>query len=846
VTTKYLRDNSTLLVPSFAPWLQSRGFVPTVITEDDYGTAGGQQRAVNIRSWLVAHQHTHQIRYVLLVGNPDPDDPSAADVFGDIPMMMCWPQGLPPSGIGVPTDHFYADFTGSWDLNGNGYYGEYGADGTEMGMGVDFGPEAYVGRLPVYFNSTSELDALLTRAMQYPGTNPSVLLPMAISNYAGEVMQGGAAYGPRTDGLAMPQGIITSVASPAGYTDYVLYERAGLQAVPTTAYGYDAPLSNAAVLSAWAADHGVALWWGHGYSRGATRKAWMTDDGDTVPEVAEIAISSFITSSDFNAMQQAAHTFAFMCACFNGQPEDTNHLSFAALFTGAMTTVGSTRLSYYAQGTYQYTGARTNADLGYKYVDELIASGSSAGQALFDAKTSLADLYSWNAFSWQNLMDFNLYGDPSLSLAPPLQPASLSATMAAQPGSVPSGGQIAVQMKVTNSGGATATSVAPSMLSITATGSANAVILSAPAAPVQLGPGQSHTFSWSLLAHGGQSGGTLRFSASVSGKDAATAATLSSQASSPSVLVLAQGGLAATITTRLAGSSCHVGVTVTNIGASTIVGVSPALSASSTGTVSAVVSSMPPSGTVSLAPGSSAAYSWTFRIHYPGGTLRFSASATGTDSATSATVTSKPASAEVAVPARAALSLVIQVSGQEVPVNGTVTVTAVISNTGFALASNVSLSPWYAAGQGGVQKVSGPIPPYFDVLAGKSVTVVYTYRATAPGTVVFKGVATGTDIGASAAVYSPEASSAALTVTESSAYTLLYADLLSALADATACAASFHACGIGAAHGSALDAISAEMTGATSFDNPLVTLGQLIEALDLMDSLGAAAGCPCS
>ncbi len=284
---------------------------------------------------------------------------------------------------------------------------------------------------------------------------------MAISNFAGEVMQTGATYGPRTDGLSMPQGIVTAVATPAGYTDYVLYERAGLQAVPSTAYSYDAPLTNAQVVSAWAADHGVALWWGHGYSRGATRKTWAGDDGDMVPEFNELLVPAFITSSDFNAMQQAAHTFAFMCACFNSQPEDINHLSFAALFTGAVTTVGSTRLSYYAQGAYAYANARTNADLGYRYVDELVTAGSSAGQALFDAKTALADLYGWKAFSWQNLMDFNLYGDPSLALGPPVQPAALSASMAVQPGTVPSGGQLAVQMKVTNSGGGTATAVTP-------------------------------------------------------------------------------------------------------------------------------------------------------------------------------------------------------------------------------------------------------------------------------------------------------------------------------------------------------------------------------------------------
>ena len=111
--------------------------------------------------------------------------------------------------------------------------------------------------------------------------------------------------------------------------------------------------------------------------------------------------------------------------------------------------------------------------------------------------------------------------------------------------------------------------------------------------------------------------------------------------------------------------------------------------------------------------------------------------------------------------------------------------------------------------------------------------------------VVFRGVATGTDIGAAAVIYSPEASSPSVTVLGPSSYSLLYADLLAALDDATACAAAFHGCGVADGHGQALADISSVMESAVSFENPLLTLGQLIEALDLMHVLGQDAGCAC-
>ena len=92
ITTNSIAASSTQL-GNFTSYLSGKGYSPLVITEDDYGILTGQApngRAEKIREWLKNNYITYSIEYVLLAGNPDPDDPSISDAFGDVPMKMCW------------------------------------------------------------------------------------------------------------------------------------------------------------------------------------------------------------------------------------------------------------------------------------------------------------------------------------------------------------------------------------------------------------------------------------------------------------------------------------------------------------------------------------------------------------------------------------------------------------------------------------------------------------------------------------------------------------------------------------------------------------------------------------
>ena len=194
VTTNNIFNNATRL-DSFETFKENQGYNVLTVTESGFytsvggsssgmgwGGGAGDTAAENIRSWLRSNYLSLGIEYVLFIGDPSPDS-------GDVPMKMCWPRkgaSTDPEHDRAPTDYYYADLTGNWDLDGDGSYGEYNGD---FGSGgIDTNVEIYVGRIPVYNSSISDLDGILQKTINY-GTESGdlswrqkVLLPMEPSD----------------------------------------------------------------------------------------------------------------------------------------------------------------------------------------------------------------------------------------------------------------------------------------------------------------------------------------------------------------------------------------------------------------------------------------------------------------------------------------------------------------------------------------------------------------------------------------------------------------------------------------------------------------------------------------
>ncbi len=431
ITTNLIESNS-LELERFIQYKQALGFQVRVITENEYGSDQGQDRAISIRNWLKDNYISKNIKYALLIGNPDPEnlenshDPS----YGDVPMMLCWPRSGESIYQMSATDYFYADLTGDWDSDADNRYGEFGTGLNPQDDGVDFRAEIYVGRIPVYDEEYSALDEILKRIRthhnQTYAEKTNILLPMAISNYENEDFSG---YN-KTDGQNFPEQLYTNVLEPLNMNDTVLYEQAGINATDPSAFHYDEGLTADTFRDNFNAGQGAVMWWGHGSDAGAYRKYWESDDGDTVPEDFEMEWETFIKTTTVSALDNDVPAFIYQSSCNNGNPENPNNLGYALLKHGAaISTVAASQVSWYAVGEWDEThwnAYSDNTGLGYNYMNFLLRMNETAGEALFRSKFYGGE--DWDGASWMNKMDFNLYGDPQInywgSLKPSIQDSS--------------------------------------------------------------------------------------------------------------------------------------------------------------------------------------------------------------------------------------------------------------------------------------------------------------------------------------------------------------------------------------------------------------------------------------
>ncbi len=399
ITTNAIVEGSTKL-DAFIAHKERLGYSVLVVTETDFGNLTGQQpdhRAEKIRQWLKDNYLVMGIRYVLLIGDPHPYESGE----GDIPMKMCWPRYSQSSYRETPTDYFYADLTGNWDKNGDQIYGQWGVDYPVSG-GVDFTPEVYVGRIPVYGADYATLDSILQKIIDYgtsldTGWRKSALLPMSFSDSS-------------TDGAALGEQMRVHYLSPSGYSYWRMYQQGSYGSCADSGYASEEELlGGTAVRDRWTAgDYGIMCWWAHGSNTTAGIGYSGCDGG--------LMFGSYYCSS----LDDAHPSFTYHCSCLNGYPEESNNLAYSVLKNGGIGTVSATRVSWYyvGQAYGNFDASPSNSGLGYEYVKRMVQE-LPAGDALYQAKQSIyPGYYSETTMNWYG---FNLYGDPALGLRVELQ-----------------------------------------------------------------------------------------------------------------------------------------------------------------------------------------------------------------------------------------------------------------------------------------------------------------------------------------------------------------------------------------------------------------------------------------
>ena len=272
ITTNAIRNNSTKLA-DFKKHKEGRGVTVKIVTEDDYGALTGQApngTAEKIRQWLINNYIEKSIDYVLLIGDPNPDDPDDSnpdtDYVGEIPMKMMWPNRVLFNEYkDAPTDYYYADLTGNWNLDGDTYFGEYGSPillgiGGDQGLkGIDIWPEVYVGRIPE--TDIDNIDRILEKIIIYQTSNDiawrkSALLPMSFSDE-------------KTDGGFLAEAMINDYLKNKGYSYYSMYQQGEggtCTSKPNSKFDSNQTLRGGhSVQNKWKDnDYGLVSYWAHG------------------------------------------------------------------------------------------------------------------------------------------------------------------------------------------------------------------------------------------------------------------------------------------------------------------------------------------------------------------------------------------------------------------------------------------------------------------------------------------------------------------------------------------------------------------------------------------------------
>jgi len=414
ITTNKIVSKSSKL-DTFIDHLKIRKFHPRIVTENDFAHLNGQRpngRPEKIRKWLKNNYLKYGIEYVLLIGNPDPDnqrDPN--DPVGDIPMKMCWPRKPHKNNQPSPTDYYYADLTGNWDLNGDQYFGDYGLPDNPRDRGpggVDFMNEVYVGRIPVYNDDIETLDRILEKTIKYSierNTNwrSRILMPMSF-------------LARDEDNAILSEAMINDYLNDEGFDYWRQYMKGSKCEVANSIYEPEEELLPDSTLHKWGANKYGMVWW---IAHGDDHNAHIGYNGI----FSYCKHGNFMTSSKTIRLSDNYPAIVYQGSCSNGTPETTDNLQFSLLKQGAIATYASTRMSWGIRANFWKPANRYSCgtlSMGYYIGKNLVVNNGDAGKALYMVKSDMGENMNGEivkeGYAWKNLFIMNLLGDPSIQL----------------------------------------------------------------------------------------------------------------------------------------------------------------------------------------------------------------------------------------------------------------------------------------------------------------------------------------------------------------------------------------------------------------------------------------------
>ncbi len=423
VTTDYVKNGSAVL-GTFVAEKEKRDWTVRVVTESDYGGAGekGPARAAKIRDWLIAHRAGYG--FALLIGDPNP-------TYGEVPMVLGQPLGegaSDPCGdtgyscVKIPTDLYYGDLSGSWDLNEDGIFAQLPVD---MGDGgIDFGSELAVGRIPVYFGDLEELDELLGHIVGYmqmaeeaTAYRKKMLFPLSFIWFDGyKVFQ---TMRENKETAETAEWFIHNILPDRDGISYTrLYEAEGHY---PTQFDYELPLTNENLISEWKKGYGMVFWGGHGMPTGVVRTVWTEDtNGNELGENDEVYSPLLVDSSNGEDIASGQPSFIVAISCLVGFVSEPGSISHRFMVDGAAVGVISSSsvtdpsaMKWLEQDSPLDTTTFGEDNAGVLFFDRLIGGGY-AGRIFADIRDELGKETVYRVIDHKLML--NYFGDPTLTL----------------------------------------------------------------------------------------------------------------------------------------------------------------------------------------------------------------------------------------------------------------------------------------------------------------------------------------------------------------------------------------------------------------------------------------------
>ena len=395
-------------VNTFESWKRVCGYsVKTVSLSWITNTYQGRDIPEQIRNFLIDTYEEWGIKYVLFVGS-----------HTTLPMREVYiiPAEFEEGYGSMFTDFYYADLSGNWDADNDGFFGEYQQDN------ADFYPEVHVGRIPC--DDPEIVQNISQRSKQYESDKgdwkKNVLLLGSIIYYKN--MEVYDHIYDRSDGATLMEKCRTDIFNPKGFTCIRMYEAEGIS--PST-YEYEYPLEYSTVISEWTKGYGIVNMLGHASEKSITRFVWDRDDGDNIPEVGEGELSyrDFLRKSDGKRLYLEKPPIVFTSGC--SQLYSANNMGRSFIENGAATAfIGSTDLVLYNITKVWNDESDGGAfSLCYYFFQFFIGDNQKCGEALSNAKTFFYEHfwcnnesnYEWMWRCYSTVFGFTLYGDPALS-----------------------------------------------------------------------------------------------------------------------------------------------------------------------------------------------------------------------------------------------------------------------------------------------------------------------------------------------------------------------------------------------------------------------------------------------